>query len=220
MSRFSTGPSTTRGAPHDGGRPSGRAAVAPLDQQVEGDTEAAGLESRRGTPQPVVSAVRGMGVRSVSSGALPHRPRAYVAAPVAPATGLFQAINWAFDQAEDLTWGDLRIMVSDPGLVTRLSLLQRLKNRGVRIGTAEQAAGARSFRGMVIAFRPDAAMLVAAEALPGVRAVVAVAASNDQLREWVGIYAPQHLGGDVLPARPEVTAAVSVRSGQVLQPNV
>ncbi|MEX5272041.1 hypothetical protein [Kocuria sabuli] len=155
----------------------------------------------------------------MSSGAPPHRPRAYVAAPVAPATGLFQAINWAFDQAEDLTWSDLRILVSDPGLVTRLSPLQRLKSRGVRIGTAEQAAGARSFHGMVIAFRPDAAMLVAAEALSGVRAVVAVAASNDQLREWVGIYAPQHLGGVVLPTRPEVTAAVSVRPGQVLQPH-
>lgn len=67
------------------------------------------------------------------------RPRAYVAAPVAPANGLFQAIHWAFDQAEDLTWGDLGILVTDPAMAAQLSHLHRLKARGVRIGTADQA---------------------------------------------------------------------------------
>lgn len=30
-------------------------------------------------------------------------PRAYVAAPVAPANGLFTAIHWIFDRSEDLS---------------------------------------------------------------------------------------------------------------------
>lgn len=105
---------------------------------------------------------------------------------MASVTGLFPAIDWAFDQAGDLTWGDLRILVPDPALVTRLSPLQRLTSRGVRIGTAEQAAGARSFHGMVLAYCPDATMLTAAEAMPGVRAVAAVAMHNDQLVDMGG----------------------------------
>ncbi len=122
----------------------------------------------------------------MSAGVLAHRPRAYVAAPVASVTGLFPAIDWAFDQARDLTWGDLRILVPGPALVTRLSPLQRLTSRGVRIDTAEQAAGARSIHGMVLAYCPDATMLTAAEAMPGVRAVAAVALHNDQLVEMGG----------------------------------
>lgn len=60
------------------------------------------------------------------SGVLPPRPRAYVAAPVAPAAGLFRAINWAFDQDCDLTWKDLAILVADPALVAPFSPLRRL----------------------------------------------------------------------------------------------
>lgn len=155
----------------------------------------------------------------MSAGALSPRPRAYVAAPVAPADGLFRAIDWSFDQAAELTWGDLRILGTDPTVVTRLSLLQRLKSRGVRIGTAEQARRARSFHGMVIAFCPDAAMLAAAEVLPGVRAVAAVARSNDQLLGWVAAYSPQHLGGDVLAARSQAAPPAPARSTQTLQPS-
>lgn len=143
------------------------------------------------------------------------RPRAYVAAPVAPANGLFQAINWAFDQAEELTWGDLGILVADPVMVAQLSHLHRLRARGVRIGTAEQAARARSFHGVVIAYCPDRSMLAAAEALPGVRGLAAVALHNDQLADWVAACAPQHLGGDALPAG--VTAPA--RSAGPLQPS-
>lgn len=152
-----------------------------------------------------------------AAGVLAHRPRAYVGAPVAPATGLFRVIDWAFDQATDLTWGDLRILVPDPTPLTRLSPLQRLTSRGVRIGTADQAAGARSFHGMVIAYCPDATMLTAAEALPGVRVVAAVALHNDQLVEWVDTYAPQHLGGDIVSTLPEATAPT--RLGHALQPS-
>lgn len=61
-------------------------------------------------------------------------------------------------------------------------------------------------------------MLATAEALPGVRAVAAVARSDDQILEWVGAYAPQHLGGNVLPALPEAAPPASARSGQALQP--
>jgi hypothetical protein len=148
----------------------------------------------------VVPPLRGKGVESVSSGAPPHRPRAYVAAPVAPENGLFQAINRSFDQAEDPARGDLSILVRDPDLVTRWSSPQRPKNRGVRISTTEQAGQARSFHGLVIAFFPDAAMLAAAEALPGVRAVIAVALHSDRLLEWVTVGAPQPLA--VTPWRP------------------
>lgn len=152
------------------------------------------------------------------SGVLPQRPRAYVAAPVAPANGLFRVINWAFDQADDLAWEDLGILVVDPVMVVQLTHLRRLKTRGVRIGTAEQAARARSFHGVLIAYCPDAAMLAAAEAAPGARAVAAVAAHNEQLLEWVAASTPQHLGGDVLPGLPR-TAPVVAGPGQLLQPS-
>lgn len=148
---------------------------------------------------------------------LPQRPRAYVAAPVAPANGLFQVINWAFDQASDLTWADLRLLVADPGMVADLGHRQRLRSRGVRIGTAQQAAGARSFHGAVIAYCPDATMLAIAEALPGVRAVAAVALHNDQLLEWVAACTPQHLGGDLLPGWPPPTAPA--RPESILHPS-
>ncbi|MHC5560678.1 hypothetical protein [Kocuria sp. U4B] len=135
---------------------------------------------------------------SVMSVVAPGCPRAYVAAPVSPANGLFRVITWAFEQAEDLTWGDLRILVSEAALGEELGHLQRLKTRGVRIGTTEQAARARAFHGVVIAYCPNQAMLTAAEALPGVRAVAAVALRNEALLEWVAAGAPQHLGGEVL----------------------
>ena len=64
-------------------------------------------------------------------GVLPPRPRAYVAAPVVPAAGLFRAINCAFDQDGDPTWKDLGILVADPALVAPFSPLYRLQARGV-----------------------------------------------------------------------------------------
>lgn len=153
------------------------------------------------------------------SGVLSQRPRAYVAAPVAPANGLFQIINWAFEQAEDLTWGDLGILVADPTMVVQLSHLRRLTSRGVRIGTAEQAARARSFHGVMIAYCPDATMLTTAEAVPGARAVAAVAALNEPLLEWVAAGTPQHLAGDVLPTLPQATTPAFAGPGRVLQPS-
>lgn len=153
------------------------------------------------------------------SAVLPQRPRAYVAAPVAPANGLFRAINWAFDQDSDLTWKDLGILVADPVLVRELNHLHRLQARGVRIGTAGQAARARSFHGALIVYCPDAAMLAAAEAVPGARAVAAVAAHNDELLAWVIAGTAQHLGGDVLPVAPLAAAPVPAVPGPVRQPN-
>jgi hypothetical protein len=126
-------------------------------------------------------------------------PRAYVAAPVAPVIGLVTAITWAFDQDRELTWKDLGVLVDDPGMVSRLSSLHRLKGRGVRLGTPAQAASARSFHGLVIAFCPDQAMLALAETLPETRGIAAVAHDNQALLDWVDACAPQHLGGQVLP---------------------
>lgn len=152
------------------------------------------------------------------SGALPARARAYVAAPVALAAGLFRAISWAFDQDGDLTWKDLGILVADPALVAPFSPLRRLQAREVRIGTAGQAARARSFHGVLIAYCPDAAMLAAAEVVPGARAVAAVAAHIEPLLAWVTAGAAQHLGGDVVSAAPLAAAPVAAGPGQPLQP--
>jgi hypothetical protein len=127
------------------------------------------------------------------------RPRAYIAAPVAPLIGLVTAITWAFEQDQRLTWRDLGVLVSDPGMVSRPSSLHRLKGRGVRIGTPAQAASARSFHGLMIAFCPDQAMLALTEILPGIRGVAAVAHDNQQLLHWVDTYTPQHLGGQIIP---------------------
>lgn len=154
----------------------------------------------------------------MSSVVLPQRPRAYVAAPVAPANGLFQAINWAFDQAGDLAWRDLRILVADTAMAGQLSHLQRLQSRRVRIGTADQASRARSFHGMVIAYCPDPVMLATAETLPGAQGLVAVALHNEHLEEWVSAYAPQHLGGDTLAVRPKATTPVPARSAPPSNP--
>ncbi|MCT1615582.1 hypothetical protein [Kocuria marina] len=142
------------------------------------------------------------------SGVLPPRPRAYVAAPVAPAAALFLAINWAFDQDGDPTWKDLGILVADPVLVAQLNHLHRLQARGVRIGTTEQTARARSFHGVLIAYCPDAAMLAAAAAVPGARAVAAVAAGT-----------AQHLGDAGVPAAPLAAAPVAAGPRQPLQPS-
>jgi transposase len=155
----------------------------------------------------------------VSSVVLPQCPRAYVAAPVAPANGLFQVINWAFDQTGELTWGDLRILVADTAMVSQLNHLQRLQSRGVRIGTPAQATRARSFHGMVIAYCPDPTMLAAAESLPGTRGVAAVALHNEHLVQWVAACAPQHLGGEALVVGPQATAPRTTRPTQSLQPS-
>jgi len=145
-------------------------------------------------------------------------PRAYVAAPVAPANGLFQAIHWAFGQDEDLGWRELGILVPAAASVHELGHLQRLRSRGVRIGTAAQAARARSFHGVMIAYCPDAAMLVVAEQVLGVRGVVAVAGDNEQLLEWVASQDPQHLGGQVLIPAPAGEGLGAGGSRRPLQP--
>jgi hypothetical protein len=164
--------------------------------------------------------IRRQGVLGFVSSVVPlQRPRAYVASPVAPANGLFRVINWAFDQEGDLTWSDLRILVADTAMVSQLNHLQRLQSRGVRIGTAEQAARARSFHGMVIAYCPDPTMLAAAEALPGIQGLAAVGLHNEHLEQWVAACAPQHLGGEPLAVRPQATAPVAARSPQPLQPS-
>src|SRR3712207_2018465 len=108
-----------------------------------------------------------------------HYPRAYVAAPVAPANGLFQAIHWVFDQSEDLSWDSIGILVPTPQVGEELYHLRRLKGRGVRIGTVDQALRATSFQGAVIAYAPDTRMLALAEDIAGVRAVAVVAGHND-----------------------------------------
>ncbi|MEX5298581.1 hypothetical protein RCG67_07350 [Kocuria sp. CPCC 205292] len=147
------------------------------------------------------------------------RARCPDAATHAPAGGLLQAAGWAFDQAEDLTWRDLGILVTGPSVLAQLSHLQRLRARGVRVGTAEQATRARSFHGIVIAYCPDRAVLTAAEALPDARGVAAVALPNDALSEWVAACAPQHLGGHALPVPAGTSAPAPPRSAQPLQPS-
>ena len=128
-------------------------------------------------------------------------PRAYVAAPVAPANGLFQAINWVFDQSEDLSWASIGILVPTVGMGEELYHLRRLKGRGVRIGTVDQAVRSTTFRGAVIAYAPDTRMLTEAEDIAGVKACAVVAGGNDALGPWVDAHHPQHLGGQRLVAR-------------------
>lgn len=128
--------------------------------------------------------------------------RAYVAAPVAPANELFQATHWAVDLDAGLTWKSLGIMAADPPLVEDLSHLHRLQRRGVRIGTVEQATYERTFSGVVIAYCPDSAMLMAAEQIPGAQGLVALAQDIAAPIPWVAATDPQHLGGHILsPAR-------------------
>lgn len=128
-------------------------------------------------------------------------PRAYTAAPVAPANGLFTAINWVFDQSEDLSWESLGILVPNIGMGEELYHLRRLKGRGVRIGTAAQAVRATTFRGAVIVYAPDTRMLTEAEDIHGVVAVAVVAGHNEPLGPWVDAHHPQHLGGQQLIPR-------------------
>lgn len=128
-------------------------------------------------------------------------PRAYTSAPVAPANGLFTAINWVFDQSEDLSWDSIAILVPTLSMGEELYHLRRLKGRGVRIGTAAQAVRATSFRGAVIVYAPDTRMLTEAEDIAGIVAVAVVAGHNDALGPWVDAHHPQHLGGQRLVPR-------------------
>jgi hypothetical protein len=146
-------------------------------------------------------------------------PRAYVAAPVAPVIGLVSAITWAFEQDRELTWRNLGVLVTDPGAVSRLSSLHRLKSRGVRIGTPAQAASARSFHGLVIAYCPDQKMLALAETLPGIRGIAAVAHNNQELLDWVDACAPQHLGGQTLAGPSPGRAPSTWHAEEPLQPS-
>ncbi|MHC5560685.1 hypothetical protein [Kocuria sp. U4B] len=137
--------------------------------------------------------------------------RAYVAAPVAPANGLFQAIHWVFDQDEDLSWDSIGILVPTPAMGEELYHLQRLKGRGVKIGTVAQAVRATAFHGAVIAYAPDTRMLTEAEDINGVLAVAVVAGHNDALGPWVDAHHPQHLGRQRLVARDPFAADPRVR---------
>jgi len=111
------------------------------------------------------------------------------------------------------------VPVSDPGMVSRLSPLHRLKSRGARIGTPAQAASAQSFHGLVIACCPDQAMLALAENLPGTRGVAAVAHDNQELLHWVGACAPQHLGGHILPTFTPGAAQIPRRTEEPFEPS-
>lgn len=84
-------------------------------------------------------------------------------------------------------------------MTARLGRLQRMKPREVRIGTTVQAARARTFHGVMIAYCPDHPVLTTAEALPAAWGLAAVDLRNDPLLDWVAACVPQHLGGDVLP---------------------
>jgi hypothetical protein len=141
-------------------------------------------------------------------------PRAYVAAPVAPANGLFAAINWVFDQSEDLSWASIGILVPTVRLGEELYHLRRLKGRGIRIGTVAQAVRATTFSGAVIAYAPDTQMLTEAEDIAGVQAFAAVAGDNDALGPWVDAHHPQHLGGQRLVPRDPFAA--DPRAGQAM----
>ncbi|GAB2603443.1 hypothetical protein GCM10009696_06110 [Kocuria himachalensis] len=130
-----------------------------------------------------------------------HCPRADVAAPVAPANGLFQAITWALHQSEDLGGDSIGVLVASAGMGEKLHHLRRLKARGVKIGTVAQAARATIFHGAVIVYAPDARMLTEAEDIDGVMAFAVVAGDNDTVSPWVDAYHPQHLGGQRLSPR-------------------
>lgn len=143
-----------------------------------------------------------------------EHPRAYVAAPVSAANGLFQALHWAFDQAEDLTWASIGILVADPDMAQELNHLDRLKTRGVKIGSIGQALRARRFGGVLIVYGPDRSMLAQAEDVEGIRGLAAVAVYNDPLRPWVDAYHPQRLGGQRLAPADPVTIDPAV--GQAL----
>jgi hypothetical protein len=122
-------------------------------------------------------------------------PRAYTAAPMAPAVGVFHAAAWVFSHSTEVSWASLGIVVPDSSLLPEIEQLRRLKSRGVRMGTITQAENARHFDRVLLAYRPDAATLARAEALEDARVVIAIGDAPDALRDWVAEHQPVHLGG-------------------------
>lgn len=142
-------------------------------------------------------------------------PRAYTAAPMAPAVGVFHAAAWLFSHSEELSWASLALVVPHQGLMSEIEQLRRLKSRGVRMGTIAQAERARNFDRALIAYRPEAATLVRAEAMVGVRVLVAVGGGPEEVGAWVSQHRPVHLGGAALtdptpvPPPPRAVPVVS-----------
>ena len=129
-------------------------------------------------------------------------PRAYTAAPMAPAVGVFHAVAWVFSHGAGLTWASLEIVVPGRDLLPEIEQLGRLESRGVRMGTIAQAESTRHLDRVVIAYRPDAGTLARAERLADARVVVAVGDDPGPLRHWVNEHRPGHLGGGSLLASP------------------
>ncbi|MGQ1795846.1 hypothetical protein ACT4S5_01715 [Kocuria oceani] len=94
-----------------------------------------------------------------------------------------------------------------------------MRARDVRIGTVEQAAQARPFHGVMIAYCPDPVTLAAADALPGPRGLVAVALHNAHLVDWVAAHGAQYLGGDTLAFPPRGRTALQTCPARPLQPS-
>lgn len=126
--------------------------------------------------------------------------RAYTAAPMAPAVGVFHATTWVFSYNTKLGWASLGIVVPSRDVLAEIEQFRRLTSRGVRMGTIDQVESARCFDRVLIAYRPDAVMLERVEALENIPVVVAIGDDHHQLHKWVGEHRPVHLGGTDLVA--------------------
>lgn len=133
--------------------------------------------------------------------------RAYIGSPVTAESGVFLAIRWAFTLDPSLSWSSIGLIVSDPERQRRLSHQHRMRSRGIRIGTIDQALTTRSFTGVMIAYRPDPQVLTRTQEIPGAIGVVALAADRSGLQPWVDAYHPEHLGGEVITPAPELPQA-------------
>lgn len=133
----------------------------------------------------------------------PTCARAYVGSPVMAESGVFLAIRWALTLDHSLGWSSIGIITPDPSGKHRLSHLYRMRSRGIRIGTIDQALTAHGFSGVMIAYRPDPLALARTQDIPGAIGIVALAADPDGLQPWVDAYHPEHLGGEVIPPAPD-----------------
>lgn len=129
--------------------------------------------------------------------------RAYVGSPVTAESGVFLAIRWAFALDHSLGWNSIGLIIADPEQQQPLSHLDRLRSRGARIGTIDQALTTRSFSGVMIAYRPDPQTLARTQDISGSIGIVALAADRNVLQPWVDAYHPKHLGGEVITATPD-----------------
>lgn len=133
----------------------------------------------------------------------PACARAYVGSPVTAESGVFLAIRWAFTLDHALGWSSIGIIVPDSEGEHRLSHLYRMRSRGVRIGTIDQALTTRAFSGVMIAYRPGPLALAKTQDIPGAIGVVALAADRGGLQPWVDAYHPDHLGGEAITPTPD-----------------